>query len=248
MEELLLATLGALHNLCFYQNIVEEPSTDANTPGAMIDRLADISTALCKTLNSGPESAKAESARVLGNMTRSPIARQAFCNSGGLKVLVKCLESEDIELVATTCGVLVNLLGDWERRAPFRELKGPQLLRDVLQRSANDEDWLLCSIACQALWNFLIDSGNVIGALGEDEADYIAGDLTQYLDEEQIFDGNPPDVLWEQFARVATDLLERINASISLTNSPCNSSDDDEAPINNIGDGWGNKFKQWLAE
>lgn len=33
----------------------------------------------------------------------------------------------------------------------------------------------------QALWNFLIDTANVIGALGEDEADYIAGDLAEYL-------------------------------------------------------------------
>lgn len=33
----------------------------------------------------------------------------------------------------------------------------------------------------QALWNYLIDTGNVIGALGEDEADYISADLLEYL-------------------------------------------------------------------
>jgi hypothetical protein len=60
-------------------------------------------------------------------------------------------------------------------------LKGPQLLRDVLQRSALEEDWLLAGMACQALWNFLIDSSNVIDSLGEDEADLVAGDLAEYL-------------------------------------------------------------------
>lgn len=33
------------------------------------------------------------------------------------------------------------------------------------------------------MWNYLIDTGNVIGALGEDEADYISADLLEYLGE-----------------------------------------------------------------
>lgn len=115
----------------------------------MTARLADLSAALCITLSSGPQSARAEAARVLGNMTRSQVARKAFCASGGLKILVKNLESEDSDLVAASCGVLVNLLSDWERRAPFRELKGPFMLRDVLQRGALQEDWLLAAIVCQ---------------------------------------------------------------------------------------------------
>lgn len=152
-------------------------------PSAMTERLADLSAALCTTLLTGPQCARAEAARVLGNMTRSPIARQALCAAGGLKILVKNLELEDSDLVATSCGVLVNLLSDWDRRAPFRELKGPFMLRDVLQRAAMQEDWPLAGIVCQALWNFLIDSANIIGALGEDEADYIVGDLAEYLGE-----------------------------------------------------------------
>ena len=114
-------------------------------------------------------------------MTRNQIARQSFCSSNGLKVVVKTLKSDNFELVATCCGVLVNLLGDWERRAPFKELNGPKLLRDVLQRSATEEDWILAGMCCQALWNFLIDSSNVIDSLGEDEADQLAGELADYL-------------------------------------------------------------------
>lgn len=36
-------------------------------------------------------------------------------------------------------------------------------------------------ILFQALWNYIIDSGNVIGALGEDEADYISAHILEYL-------------------------------------------------------------------
>lgn len=88
-------------------------------------------------------------ARVLGNMTRCSNVRQSLCSSGCLKILVRNLESNDIELVTTTCGVLVNLLGDWERRAPFREIKGPLLLRKVLEKSVLRVDWLLAGIVCQ---------------------------------------------------------------------------------------------------
>lgn len=115
----------------------------------MAERLADLSATLCSTMHSGHPAAQVEAARVLGNMTRSPVARKSLCAAGGLKMLVKNLESEDTELVATSCGVLVNLLSDWERRAPFRELRGPYMLRDVLQRGALSEDWLLAATACQ---------------------------------------------------------------------------------------------------
>lgn len=115
----------------------------------MTERLADLSATLCNTMQSGHQGAQVEATRVLGNMTRSPVARKALCASGGLKLLVKNLEAEDTELVATSCGVLVNLLSDWERRAPFRELRGPYLLRDVLQRGAMSEDWMLAATVCQ---------------------------------------------------------------------------------------------------
>lgn len=115
----------------------------------MIERVADLTAALSITYQTGPESVQAEVARVLGNMTRSAVARNAFCSAGGMKFLVKNLSSTDFDVIGTSCGVLVNLLSDWERRAPFRELKGPLVMRDVLQRAAMNQDWLLASIACQ---------------------------------------------------------------------------------------------------
>ena len=50
--------------------------------------------------------------------------------------------------------------------------------------------------------------------------------------------------MWEQFASVATDLLERIQASMSISDSPCLSSDEGESAV----DAWGGKYKQWLQE
>lgn len=131
----------------------------------MIERVADISAALCITYQSGPTVARSEVARVLGNLTRSAAARIAVYNAGGLKFLAKNLSSNDFDVIGTSCGVLVNMLSDWERRAPFREIQGPLLLRDVLQRGAMNQDWLLALIACQVFKSFLTQL--ILGFCGE---------------------------------------------------------------------------------
>lgn len=134
----------------------------------MAARLSDLSVALCSTIVSGPNTAKAEAARVLGNMTRCSTVRNNFCEAGGLKVIVQQLRSDDLELVAASCGILVNLLGDWERRSckllftkhsifcsyflpVFRELNGPSLLIDALQHGAM-QNWVLAGIICQVIF------------------------------------------------------------------------------------------------
>lgn len=122
---------------------------EMNHPKSMIKQMATISAALCTIYQWAPEAAQSEIARVLGNLTRSLDARVAVYTAGGLQFLLKNLSSNDWDIVETSCGVLVNMLSDWERRAPFRELRGPLLLRDVLQRSAMKHDWLLALIACQ---------------------------------------------------------------------------------------------------
>lgn len=271
VEELLLATLGALHNLSFYHcmkpNDSHSVSEDAGDRfnSTVNDRIPELSAALVEILQNGSIAAQAEAARVLGNMSRSFCARESICHAGGLKILIKNFESEDFELVASSCGVMVNILGDWERRARFRELRGPLLLRDVLQRSATQEDWLLAAIVCQALWNYLIDTTDLVAALGEDEADYIAGDLVQYLEEGG--GGASGDELYEQFCTVASDLLERIQTSIALTNSPAvsaidlvvdengsvnivdeNDDTDELDVVGEIGDKWRGRFKEWLQQ
>ena len=139
--------------MSFYQDAISDESNHGKTKtfhaGSMIERIADLSAALCQIYQTGRYIVQAEAARVLGNMTRSAIARNAVHSAGGLKLLVGNLSSDDFDVIGSSCGVLVNLLSDWERRAPFRELKGPLLLRDILQRGVVNRDWLLASIACQ---------------------------------------------------------------------------------------------------
>lgn len=162
-EELLLATLGAIHNLSFYQNGTNDQCPNASTinpmtlhPKSMIEQMATISASLCAIYKWTTEPIQCEIARVLGNLTRSLDARVAIHSSDGLKFLVMNLSSDDLEIVGTSCGVLVNMLSDWERRAQFRELNGPLLLRNVLKRSALKQDWLLALIACQVSLQWIL--------------------------------------------------------------------------------------------
>lgn len=152
-EELLLATLGAIHNLSFYQNNTIDEQQTNDTKEINRPEMSTISAALCAIYEWAPESVQSEIARVLGNLTRSLDARVAVHSAGGLQFLLKNLSSNDWDIVGTSCGVLVNMLSDWERRARFRELHGPLLLRDVLQRSAMKHDWFLALIACQVRFN-----------------------------------------------------------------------------------------------
>lgn len=112
-------------------------------------KTAGISGVLCAIYQWSKQPIQAEIARVLGNLTRSMDARQAVQAAGGLQFLLKNVSSPDVDMVATSCGVLVNMLGDWQRRTTFRDLNGPLLLRDVLQRSVGQQNWILALIVCQ---------------------------------------------------------------------------------------------------
>lgn len=116
-DELLLATLGAIHNLSFYQpNEIDYQQTDGDGskemkhPESMIKQIATISVALCAIYQWAPEPIQTEIARVLGNLTRSLDARAAVHSAGGLQFLLKNLSSDDWDIVETSCGVLVNML------------------------------------------------------------------------------------------------------------------------------------------
>lgn len=67
-EELLLATLGALHNLSYYQNSNSDEHLNLHHPGSIIERMKDISSTLCQILHMGPIVTKPEAARVLGTI------------------------------------------------------------------------------------------------------------------------------------------------------------------------------------
>uniref|UniRef100_A0A182WAT0 Armadillo repeat-containing protein 2 n=1 Tax=Anopheles minimus TaxID=112268 RepID=A0A182WAT0_9DIPT len=227
LEELLFATLGALHNLSYYYEPSESEGTGHLRAGSIGERMKDICGTLCVILNSDHNPARSEVARVLGNMTRNTTIRQTFCEENGMKILKRCLTSKHDELMVTSCGVLVNMLGDWSSRVPFREIDGPIILRRLLQKGVTNRDWIMAGIACQAVWNYLIDTSDILTVLGQTEIDLICGALAEGLDEDSLFDGKEPDNFWEDFAPVATDLLERLQICMSNGNSPCQSSDEE---------------------
>uniref|UniRef100_A0A182TBU1 Armadillo repeat-containing protein 2 n=1 Tax=Anopheles maculatus TaxID=74869 RepID=A0A182TBU1_9DIPT len=227
LEELLFATLGALHNLSYYYEPSDSEGTGPMHPGSIGERMKDICGTLCVILNSDQNPARSEVARVLGNMTRNASIRQTFCEENGMKILKRCLTSKHDELMVTSCGVLVNMLGDWSSRVPFREIDGPIILRRLLQKGVDNRDWIMAGIACQAIWNYLIDTSDMLTTLGQTEIDLICEALAEGLDEDSLFGGKEPDNFWEDFAPVATDLLERLQICMSNGNSPCESSDED---------------------
>ncbi|XP_017013806.2 armadillo repeat-containing protein 2 [Drosophila takahashii] len=242
-QELLHATLGALHNLCFYQD--KQAVVHPLAEGSLQSLIDDLSASLASVLsNCAASVTKVELSRVLGNLTRNERARRCFCAAGGLPLMVQQLtkqaSGQDYELRTCAIGVLVNLLGDGEQRGPFLQLRGAELLSLLLRGALEQEDWFLANIVCQALWNLLIDgqcaanlcqSGNIL--------DEVSDLLADYLDEERLLPGDNDneeddpereqenveatetetdpdpdpeahDALWEDFALVATDLLERI--------------------------------------
>lgn len=289
--ELLHATLGALHNLCFYQDnqatataattstgVVPAPTSTpavAPAPGSLQSLIAELSTALAQTLKrcqSQYVSTKVELARVLGNLTRNELARRCFCAAGGLPLIVQQLTRQangrDYELRTCAIGVLVNLLGDGEQRAPFLQLRGAELLALLLRGALEQEDWFLANIVCQAMWNLLID-GQCATALCRSGSilDEVSDLLADYLDEERLTAGDEanddepeeeqelrkehqpepepdteletdaaPDALWEDFALVATDLLERIQNNFDKQQRQATHIDNDDNDNDNDND------------
>lgn len=108
-----------------------------NIPGSLIEKIKEISIILCGILNNNNtnNTVKIECLKVLGNITRSSDARN--CSISNYKILVTLLESTDDELVVAVCGVLINLLADWDRRRPFKELHGHVQLINVFNRLVN---------------------------------------------------------------------------------------------------------------
>ncbi|XP_050093854.1 armadillo repeat-containing protein 2-like [Anopheles aquasalis] len=233
LEELLFATLGALHNLSYYYEL-NEPHEAAPNTGSIGQNWKAICGALCRILNSDHNPTRSEVARVLGNMTRNSVIREAFYEENGLLILKRCISSNDDELIVTACGVLVNVLGDWTRRVPFQELDGPLMLRQILHRGVTKRDWIMAGITCQAIWNYLIDAGDILQTLSQASIDCICEDLAETLDEETLFNGNKPDAFWEEFAPVAADLLERLQFGISGRSSTGETSEDEPTDRDNF--------------
>jgi hypothetical protein len=212
-EELVLSTLATLNNLTYYPVESSEKQAQDITVFTMIKGYID-----CDNLE-----AQIESSRVLGNLTRSPGVRDSLAASEAWPAIVRLLSSDQRDLIYTSVGVIVNMMSDWDKRQSLCGLGGVAGLVTVLREcgeEAGGPDWLLASLACQALWNYSIDSTNLFDCMDKEELSELEVVLVEYLDEDAIFGSEeeleaeqvPRYQEWEEFAKVGVNLLERLES------------------------------------
>lgn len=156
-------------------------------------------------------------------------------------------------VLRTTIGVFVNLLVDNKSRLMFKNKKGVKHFLGILNIHGH-RDWVLAMLVCEALWNYSIDASNLNDIFSEEEVQELLGLLADSLgtyllvvlfqptcfvfsDEDRIFgvSGNANDsdifvtqeyMLWEEYASVATNLLEKIEYFLDTTDGNSDASED----------------------
>lgn len=207
---MLQSTLGALHNLCFYQG------SDENENHNTIWNLSgDISTVLCDVLKNeaGIAFLKVEAVRVLGNITLNKNARNSFCKNNGINLMLTFLNSSCYDLKVNSAGVLVNVLGDYDKRSNFEELKGAEILKETLIKALDQHDMVLATIICQCIWNFLLENSTV-NKIDEHFCKDIYDLLLCHMDDET--DSEWSSNVWLEFANVATDLIDKFQLIVQV--------------------------------
>ncbi|CAH2004338.1 unnamed protein product [Acanthoscelides obtectus] len=212
-EELVLSILSTLNNLSYYYTSEME-----------IDifhiKQIDIVEAITEFARSKNKESVIETMRILGNLSRSKITRNYVCETEIFEILLNLLDKADPTLLKTTVGVFVNLMSDNRARILFKTKKGVDKLVCILNNFC-DSDWLLGNLVCQVLWNYCIDTIDLHELFSETEIHKLLIILADCLDEEKLFgiEENMDDtdifmtqeyLIWEEFASVATNLLEKI--------------------------------------
>ncbi|KAF7271472.1 hypothetical protein GWI33_015641 [Rhynchophorus ferrugineus] len=212
-EELVLSILSTLNNLSYYY------SSDLELDVFHIKQI-DIVEAIIEYTKSRNNECVTETMRILGNLSRSKITRNYITETNLLDTLLNILSTAEMTLLKTTIGVFVNLLSENRSRMLFKTKGGVLKLITILSTYC-ENDWLLGSLVCQVLWNYCIDTIDLYELLSESEINQLLILLADYLDEEKLFgvDENTDEmeiyvtqeyIMWEEFANVATNLLEKI--------------------------------------
>ncbi|KAK4879012.1 hypothetical protein RN001_007158 [Aquatica leii] len=212
-EELILSVLSTLNNLSYYY------SAEFDRDIFHIKQI-DIMEAISEYVLSPNVECVIEAIRILGNLSRSKITRNYVIQQNLFNSLVKLLDEDEINLLKTTVGVFVNLMADNKTRLLFKNCGGTKRLIRILKKFGQC-DWALTMLVCQVLWNYCIDSINLYELISDSEMQELLTILADYLDEEKLFGitettddleiYNSPDyMIWEEFANVATNLLEKI--------------------------------------
>ncbi|KAF5287727.1 hypothetical protein FQA39_LY15747 [Lamprigera yunnana] len=212
-DELILSVLSTLNNLSYYY------SAEFDCDIFHIKQI-DIMEAIGEYVISSNTECVIESIRILGNLSRSKITRNYLIQKNIFNSLIKILDEDEINLLKTTVGVFVNLMADTKTRLLFMNSGGTTKLIYILNRHGQC-DWSLTMLVCQVLWNFCIDSVNLYELITDSEMQQLLTILADYLDEEKLFGitetcedldiySTPDYMIWEEFANVATNLLEKI--------------------------------------
>ena len=215
-EELVLNTVATINNLSYY--------TEENT--ALAAKRGTITQLLMGLLVADNMDAILEASRVFGNFSRFKDVRDILSSHKVDEMMISLLDSGSHEIVYTSCGVLINMMVDCDKRSVLKEEGGIKKLIDVL-RDFGKIDWQLAAMVCQTLWNYGESMSNVYETFGEEETAVLTDLLREYLDEETAFEFTSsrkidPSVqkllreTWEDnFTLVGEQLLERIESKQS---------------------------------
>ncbi|KYB28498.1 armadillo repeat-containing protein 2 isoform X1 [Tribolium castaneum] len=212
-EELVMSILSTLNNLSYYY------TSDTETDIFHIKQV-EIVEGITEYAKSRNKECVIESMRIMGNLSRSKITRDYIAESEVFKILLNILDKADLTLLKTTIGVFVNLMADNKSRNLFKNQGGVAKLITIL-KNYGQNDWLLGMLVCQVIWNYCIDTMDLYELIPDDEIQQLLVILADYLDEEKLFgitEGSEDTevyvtqeyLIWEEFASVATNLLEKI--------------------------------------
>ncbi|XP_074039648.1 armadillo repeat-containing protein 2 isoform X2 [Leptinotarsa decemlineata] len=212
-EELVLSILSTLNNLSYYYT--SELEVDI-----FHVKQVDIVEAITEFANSRNKDCVIETMRILGNLSRSKITRSYIVETELFKTLLNILSKADPTLLKTAVGVFVNLMSDNRSRTLFKNSEGVEQMIKTLTNHC-DNDWSLGNLVCQVLWNYCIEVVDLHELFSETQIHKLLVILADYLDEEKLFgiDEHMEDMnvyvtqeylIWEEFASVATNLLEKI--------------------------------------
>ncbi|XP_057664414.1 armadillo repeat-containing protein 2 [Diorhabda carinulata] len=212
-EDLVLSILSTLNNLSYYY------TSDLEADIFHIKQV-DIVEAITEYAKSRNKDCVIETMRILGNLSRSKITRKYITESEVFGILIELLDSGARSQLKTTVGVFVNLMSDNRSRTLFKDSGGVAKLIKILSTECGN-DWSLENLICQVLWNYCIDIVDLHELFSDSEIHKLLVLLADHLDEEKIFgiEEHTEDMnvfvtqdylIWEEFANVATNLLEKI--------------------------------------
>ncbi|XP_046392648.1 armadillo repeat-containing protein 2 isoform X2 [Ischnura elegans] len=217
-SELVLTLLAALNNLTFWALGMENEEFSK--------RQIEVAEVLHTFMAEEHKETLTEAVRVFGNLSHSKEVREYIVENGIFEKLLQLLQNPSElskDMLIASVGILVNMMSDPDKRRVFASLM-------VILESANGRNWFLPSLICQVIWNYIIDSQDICADLGKNETDKLVSILADFLDEEHYFgipEGSEVDPAismtpayreWEDFAAVAIDLLEKIEAFLDSYN------------------------------